>query len=402
MLESCRTPPSPRERGEGGPARGRTSITGRIRSSPPRACGRIRRSPTRLRTRAGSCSTPSPFQTYDPSSGREFIHRLTREAPVIFTLKDGTQIKTTVWAVGFYNPRAAYALGQVWKPSGVPVFTTSNMAFPDGAVIGKLLFTTATPDQIANLTDMPKWQANISDPSFCTCKAPGGGPCSFQQISEQCARTPGTVWLMQFDIAVRDSRSPTGWAFGTFVADGQQKASEKNPWNRISPLGLMWGNDSPPSGGLAISNPADPRTKGFTQEVVFWDVVDLWNAASNGGHLGCNSRLNGPADNARSSCLPCHMTASVPDENCKVPPFLDLGSSSALGPSAGPGQCVPSPSQASVDAVYFATSACGTSFQGGSVVRKPQSSHFAVATAEVEEALRRIIPWFAARETRAA
>jgi hypothetical protein len=310
-----------------------------------------------------------PFQTYDPSSGREFMHGLTREAPVTFTLsKDGSQLKTTVWAVGFYNPRAAYALGQVWKPDGTAQLPTSNMAFPEGAVIGKLLFTTATPEQLPILTNMPKWQANISDPAFCGCKPPPGQQtCSFQQISEQCPRKPGELRLMQFDIAVRDSRSPTGWAFGTFVADGQAKASEKNPWDRISPLGLMWGNDSPPAGALAISYPADPRKNGFTQEVVFWDVVDRWNVASNGGHLGCNSRLNGPADNARSSCLSCHMTASVPDKNRAVPPIFDLGSG-----AQNPGQCATSPGQPAADAVYFATGACSTPFQGGSIVPPPQ------------------------------
>lgn len=308
-----------------------------------------------------------PFQTYDPSSGREFMHGLTREAPVTFTMKDGSQLKTTVWAVGFYNPRAAYALGQVWKPDGKAQLPTSNMAFPEGAVVGKLLFTTATPEQIPILTNMPKWQANISDPSFCGCTPPAGqSSCSFQQISEQCPRSPGVVTLMQFDIAVRDDRSPTGWAFGTFVADGQNKASEKNPWMRISPLGLMWGNDSPPAGQLAISYPADPRQNGFTQASIFWDSVDRWNATTNGGHLGCNSRLNGPADNARSSCLSCHMTASVPDQNRTVPPIFDLGNSS------GPGQCAPAPGQQAADAVYFATSACSTSFQGGSIVPAPQ------------------------------
>lgn len=308
-----------------------------------------------------------PFQTYDPSSGREFVHGLTREAPVTFTLKDGTQLKTTVWAVGFYNPRAAYALGQVWKPDGKAQLPTSNMAFPEGAVIGKLLFTTATPEQLPILENMPKWQANISSPSFCSCKpSPGQSACTFQQISEQCPRSLGEVRLMQFDIAVRDSRSPTGWAFGTFVADGQTKASEKNPWNRISPLGLMWGNDAPPTGALAISYPANPRQNGFTQASIFWDVVDRWNATSNGGHLGCNSRLNGPADNARSSCLSCHMTASVPDENRRVPPIFDLGDSS------GPGQCAPAPGQPAADAVYFADTPCSTSFQGGSIVKQPQ------------------------------
>jgi hypothetical protein len=309
-----------------------------------------------------------PFQTYDPSSGREFMHGLTREAPVTFTLKkDNSPLKTTVWAVGFYNPRAAYALGQVWKPDGNAQFPTSNMAFPEGAVIGKLLFTTATPEQLPILTNMPRWQANISDPAFCSCKPSSGEQsCTFQEISQQCPRTPGEVTLMQFDIAVRDSRSPTGWAYGTFVADGQAKASEKNPWNRISPLGLMWGNDTQPSGALAINYPVDPRKNGFTQEAVFFDVVDRWNVDSNGGHLGCNSRLNGPADNARSSCLSCHMTASVPDKNRSVPNIFDLGT------STGPGQCAPSPGQPTVDAVYFATTNCSTSFQGGSVVQPPQ------------------------------
>ncbi|MBN1208437.1 MAG: hypothetical protein JXB05_26490 [Myxococcaceae bacterium] len=309
-----------------------------------------------------------PYQTYDPSSGREFIHGLTREAPVTFTLTNGgSQIKTTVWAVGFYNPRAAYALGQVWKPDGNPQIPSSNMAFPEGAVIGKLLFTTATPEQLPILTNLPTWQANISDPSFCNCKpAAGEQTCSFQEISQQCPRTPGEVTLMQFDIAVRDSRSPTGWAYGTFVADGQAKASEKNPWDRISPLGLMWGNDTPPSGTLAISYPADPRTNGFTQEAVFFDVVDRWNVASNGGHLGCNSRLNGPADNARSSCLSCHMTASVPDKDRNVPAIFDLGD------STGPGQCAPAPGEVTADDVYFATTNCSASFQGGSIVPPPQ------------------------------
>ena len=68
--------------------------------------------------------------------------------------------------------------------------------------------------------------------------------------SQQCARSTeewGPVRLVQFDIAVKDSRAQgTQWVFGTFVADGERKAGEPNPWNRISPLGLMWGNDTPP------------------------------------------------------------------------------------------------------------------------------------------------------------
>jgi len=304
-----------------------------------------------------------PFQTYDPSSGREFMHGLTREAPVTFTLKGGSQIKTTVWAVALYNPRAAYTLGEVWRLDGTPTIPSGNMQFAEGAVVGKLLFTTATPTQIPILANLPRWQANISAPAFCNCKPTAPATqCSFQQLSEQCPRSPGVVTLLQFDIAVRDSRSPTGWAFGTFVADGQAKASEPNPWNRISSLGLMWGNDTPPAGGLAINSPPDPRKNGFPHAAIAWDVVDRWNAVSNGGHLGCNSRLNGPADNARSSCLSCHMTASVPDKNRNVPPIFNLSSN---------GQCA-QPGNPAADAVYFANGKCSQSFQGGTVVAAPQ------------------------------
>ncbi|WP_224248000.1 hypothetical protein [Hyalangium gracile] len=312
-----------------------------------------------------------PFQTYEPLGGREFIHGLTREAPVTFTMKNGTQLKSTVWAVGFYNPRAAYTLGQTWRPDGKAVFPTSNVAFPEGAVIGKLLFTTATDKDIPILSNMPVWKANISDPAFCGCSLPKGQACSFQQLSQMCPRSEGQVTLMQLDIAVRDARSPSGWAYGTFVADGQVKAGEKNPWNRLSTLGLMWGNDVPPAGQLAIAYPADPRKNGFAQEVVEWEVADRWNATTDGGHLGCNSRLDGPADSTRSSCLSCHMTGSVPDKNRKVPAFIVTPTDSSGKPIATEGQCAQAPGQPDLDATYFAELPCSTPFSGTGVA-KPQ------------------------------
>lgn len=274
-----------------------------------------------------------PFQTYEPLSGREFIHGLTREAPVTFSLQKGDTVDTTVWAVGFYNPTAAHTLGTVWGPDGKARMPTTNISFDEGAVVGKLLFTTAVPEELPFLENMPVWQANISDPTFCQCTPSDGKACSMAEQSLQCPRTTtrwndGRVYLMQFDIAVKDSRAaPTGWVLGTFVADGQRKASEPNPWNRISPLGLMWGNDPPPPGQLAASYPPDPRANGFAQEIVFWDVADMLNAAGSdpvlsAGHLGCNRRLNGPADSNDSSCISCHMTASVPDANRATPPFL--------------------------------------------------------------------------------
>ena len=306
-----------------------------------------------------------PYQTYEPLSGREFVHGLTREAPVTFKLDGGKSVATTIWAVGFYNARGGHTLGEVWKPDGTPNVPTDNLSFAEGAVVGKLLFTTATPQDLPFLENVPKWQINMSASDFCKCTPTEGKDCTFQEMSEQCPRTPGEVYLIQFDVAVRDERSPSGWAFGTFVADGEHKAGEKNPWNRISPLGLMWNNDAPPAGEGAINFPPDPRKNGFPHEVIFWDVVDRLNTSSNSGHLGCNGRLNGPADNPRSACMSCHMTASVHDSKLRVPPIFDIDFADASN-----GQCT-DPPNLGPDGVYFADTPCATPFQGGSVVPPP-------------------------------
>lgn len=280
-----------------------------------------------------------PFQTYDGLTGRDFTHGLTREAPVTFNLNNSEHpgsdltLASTMWAVGFYNATAAYTLGTIWKSDGTVAIPTKSISFEEGAVVGKLLFNTDSPQQFSSLANMPSWTANISNPGYCTCTpAKGESSCSLAEESLQCGRSTsafGPVTLLQFDIAVKDSRAPgTGWVFGTFVADGQRKASEPNPWNRISPLGLMWGNATPPRGQVAAAYPADPRKDGFKDIVIFWDVVNMLNeaggsvAAQAPGHLGCNSRLNGPADNANSACMSCHGTASVPDRNMTTPPIV--------------------------------------------------------------------------------
>lgn len=274
-----------------------------------------------------------PFQTYNVLAGREFTHGLTREAPVSFSMNTSTDaLNGTMWAIGFFNPTAAYTLGTIWQSDGTPKIPTENISFEEGAVVGKPLFTTLSPEQMPMLENVPSWKANISSPDFCGCKpANGTGQCTMAEESQQCPRSLtkwGPVTLLQFDIAIKDSRAKgTEWVFGTFVADGQRKADEANPWNRISPLGLMWGNSTPPASVLASSYPSEPRKNGFDDMAIFWDTVDMLNANGGAdkfahpGHLGCNSRLDGPADKAYSSCMSCHGTASVADQNISVPPI---------------------------------------------------------------------------------
>ena len=327
-----------------------------------------------------------PFQTYDAMSGREFTHGLTREAPVTFSTQSDGLVKSSMWAIGFFNETAAYTLGTVWGRDGKATIPTENVSFAEGAVVGKPLFNTASTTQLPVMANLPSWNANISDPAFCACTPANGKECTLIEESQQCPRST-TQWdgvrLLQFDFAVKDSRAPgTQWVFGTFVADGQRKATEPDQWKRISPLGVMWGNDTPPAGELAYDYPQNVRQNGFKEEVIFWDVVDELNKYGGDdvmkqmGHLGCNFRLNGPADNGNSSCMSCHGSASVPDNNLETPPLLSQFSAitkECVTPDAG------QPTQgkdrtgsaatvnngvsfAEVDSIYFANTAAAAPF----------------------------------------
>ncbi|MGF1683720.1 hypothetical protein [Photobacterium minamisatsumaniensis] len=328
-----------------------------------------------------------PFQTYDAMSGREFTHGLTREAPVTFSTKDGTGTdQSTMWAVAIYNSTAAYTLGQIWQSDGTVNIPTDDITFFEGAVIAKPLFNTSTVAQLPVLKNMPAWNANISEPEFCSCKPESGSECTLVEESQQCPRSYaqwGDVRLLQFDIAVKDSRAPeTNWVYGTFVADGIDKADVSEPWGRISLLGLMWGNDTPPEGELAYSYPNNPRENGFAEEVIIWETVDSLNSYGGSadmrqmGHLGCNQRLNGPADNANSSCMSCHGTASVPDKNQATPPLISqfsgqtkqcvapvINSSTAgMDRSGDPATVNDGISFADIDSLYFANTGAGVPF----------------------------------------
>jgi len=206
-----------------------------------------------------------------PASGREFIHGLTRERTSPKKELHPSQDKpVSNWAVGFYNPIAAFTIGKVWADPESP--DTDSVQFEDGAVAFKLLFTSASDSQVPFLANSMKWQANIdlADPPSTT-------------------RAPHDVLLLQVDVAVRDDRNDdvTGWVFGTFMY--QADASGTDPLDRLVPVGLMWGNDLDQTW---LNRDGTPPTESR--------------------HVGWRDRLNGPVDNPRSACLSCHARAVVP------------------------------------------------------------------------------------------
>lgn len=276
-------------------------------------------------------------------NGREFINGLTRErnsrAGELGPLQTACRQN---WAVGFYNPLGGFTFGRVWGPvaAGTGKPDLSALPFPMGTVVAKVLYTEATDTEVPLLAGAPEVAANINvraDPAARACPDNTG------------RREPGTLRLLQLDVAVRDARAGiTGWVFGTFVYDGRLAGAD--PWAKLRPVGLMWGNDP----DLSDAEAAQGRKP--TESIVLSDF-GLQRAFGRGG------RMNGPVDNPVSACLSCHMTAQWPNPAAVTAPtgaswdragcwFRNLGPSTPFG--AAPSNTVacgslPSPAPTALD-----------------------------------------------------
>jgi hypothetical protein len=220
---------------------------------------------------------------HSTNGGREFIHGMTKERPSrAGELGPAQTGPHDNWAVGFYNARGAYTIGQVWKDPAHP--DPRKAVFPSHTVSCKLLFTTTPITEAPFLEGSFEWDGDIN-------RASGTGPRP-------------TLRLLQLDVAVKDPRanSTTGWVFGTFQYEKAASAST-NWWEHLVPVGLMWGSD-------VINLQANQPT---TQE---------WINTSRGQklHLGRKDLvLNGPIDNPLGSCSACHGFAQIARVNSPTP-----------------------------------------------------------------------------------
>lgn len=250
----------------------------------------------------------SPWMDFT-SNGREPIHGLTRErSPDPGDVGPNSPGGLQVWAVGFYNAEGAYALNEVFADPCNPVVPKVGWTFPDGSASYKFLFTNGDKAAIPYLDGAPEIEAMIDKPG-------GGG------------RSTQTVRLIQLDIAVRDSRAPTGWVFGTYVWKGPRQGD--GLLDNLVPVGLMWGNDP-----TVDANPRDnfaslkeTRLNMGLAGHVWRGPGQKWDARPWPGFQG---RLNGPADNLRSSCLSCHALAQWPRSRVGIVPSGPAYSLAAL------------------------------------------------------------------------
>jgi hypothetical protein len=235
-------------------------------------------------------------------NGREFTHGLTGERASRAGELAATQTSSfRNFAVGFYNAPGGYTIGRVWADPNHP--DASKAAFPEGTVAFKLLFTTATKDQVPYLDGAPEWIADTERSNDAT------------QIRGNKVR------LLQIDIAVKDSRSSEGgWVFGTFQFD--KNVTAQDPWRQITPLALMWGNDpafTPADYDPAHAHiPQESWINGAGPLVVYRSSLPHSSTAPH--VLGWAGRANGPVDNSVSSCLSCHGMAELSKATQMVPP----------------------------------------------------------------------------------
>ena len=227
----------------------------------------------------------------------------------------------TTYVLTYYDNVAGYTVGNFWGPTALtPKLTTSAAQFREGAVIVKLAFVSLTGDQWPVMKDAAMWQLYASTDYGAN-------------IGQNPSLIP--VTLMQLDIIVKDTKTApkTGWVFSTLVYDNTVNG---DAWDRMIPLGAMWGNDPE-----VAANPNAPLKE---------NVINPNAPAYSTATLGWGGRLSGPNDGAvvapgyvngiianvaASSCMSCHSPAEYPLKSFLLP-VPTQGYSAETNPGAVP------------------------------------------------------------------
>lgn len=272
-----------------------------------------------------------PWMAVDRERGREFAHGLTNElSTALSTFHEGRgsgkehifealRLNANVdplfetWSVGMYNACGAWALGQAFPPSGAPAVHTTEgrvfangLPFPEGTMVMKILNTTADSADVPYLRGSNDWQADAHVQY---------GPTKYST----CDRRVRKVHLIQIDLAVVDSRSPTRWVYSTLAYNAELPG--KSVLDRMEPLGVQWGSD--PHTFPAVARPV---SRPLHETVLAPTTLPQ--------HYGCGKRLAGAVDQANSSCVSCHMGAYA-----APPPYLNIQGVTIPAIFSFPGLC---------------------------------------------------------------
>ncbi len=209
----------------------------------------------------------------------------------------------------YYDPVSATMLKKIWANPFSPL--ANEATFPEGSIVIKAGAVTATPAEWPVVTNSAVW--TVFRPPFhsvTSLKAPSTTP----ELTE--------LRVLQFDAIVKDTvASPeTGWVFITWVYD--RDAPGARPWDRLVPLGAMWGNDPEfarnPSGTDPAGRPLqetwiNPKAPRYAHKTLGWGgrLSGPIDVSLRHGIVFTDGSTPQPGVRA-SSCLSCHGTSQYP------------------------------------------------------------------------------------------
>jgi hypothetical protein len=151
-------------------------------------------------------------------------------------LKVDTQNHTVI----YYDPVAALTLGNVWADPNKPKFT--EVKYGEGALVVKAGAIAVSPEDWPAVKGASVWK--VFRPTVADLKK-GNDACSAKKSYPALQPVVTEASVVQFDIIVKDSQAApkTGWVFTTFVYDAAKDKPDISQWDRLVPLGAIWGND---------------------------------------------------------------------------------------------------------------------------------------------------------------
>lgn len=223
----------------------------------------------------------------------------------------GLKVDLQNHTVIYYDATAAGTLRKLWANPMRP--DRSGVNFAEGAIIVKAGAVSPTPAEWPVVEGAATW--TVFRPPVSQVVAHNQG----KAVTWKPELTP--LRALQFDIIVKDKvASPqTGWVFITYIHD--KSAPGRGAWDKLVPLGAMWGNDPDfarqpdgrdPQGGPLRETWINPDAPRYGLATLGWggrlsgpiDVSERHNVVLTNGKVLKTTRA--------SSCLSCHGTAQSP------------------------------------------------------------------------------------------
>jgi hypothetical protein len=249
------------------------------------------------------------------SAQREPIHGTyvgSSDFPKALFAGSGLAKDFSTYVLTYYSSRAATTQYAVWGKTALnPAIKKISTQVQEGGVIVKLALSTANADTWPVMAGTQQW------PLYITTNATTGNHASPQVDMAS---------VMQFDMIVKDTQSApqTGWVFSTLVYD--KDAPGVDVWDKMVPLGVMWGND--PQSNSALPNPPplkenwiNPAAPGYAKMTLGWGgrLSGPNDGALNDAIYGTGKNRKVAANLPSSSCMSCHGPSEWPFKSFLLP-----------------------------------------------------------------------------------